>query len=70
MILSGRLATSGHAKLCREMAQTGFSPRRMDDALYMPGACDPPRSYCHHLLKRLIITWIWLANQRVYMLVH
>ena len=41
MILSGRLATSGHAKLCREMAQTGFSPRRMDDALYMPGACDP-----------------------------
>jgi hypothetical protein len=37
MILSGRLATSGHVKLCRDMAQTGLSPRRMDDALYMPG---------------------------------
>ena len=32
MILSGRLATSGHAKLCRDMAQTGFSPRQMDHA--------------------------------------
>jgi len=27
------LATSGHATLCREMAQTGFSPRRIDRAL-------------------------------------
>jgi hypothetical protein len=38
VILSGGLA-SGHAKLCRDMVQTGFSPTQMDHALC--GACDP-----------------------------
>jgi hypothetical protein len=60
--LSRGLATGGDAQVPK-MAQT--SSKEMDHVLYLP-ALATPRNYCHHLLKRLIIPWIWLANQRVY----